>query len=119
MGQSTLSDRLWARLPFTATGIEIHARAMMHCTIGDVRDKVHRRELQSCPGRAEGQALEAPRMAAAKPGRPRSTIWSDAVRLMRNQPGSSTIEPGRTSTLCRLRMRANAWSSASGARATT
>ena len=31
-------------------------------------------------------------MAAAKPGMPRSTISSDAVRLTRNQPGVSTME---------------------------
>src|SRR5688500_8031671 len=37
--------------------------------------------------------------ADPKPGMPRSIMSSLPVRLMRNQPGVSTIVPGRTSTL--------------------
>ena len=44
---------------------------------------------------------------------------SDAVRLMRNQPGVSTIVPGSTRILLRLRMAVNASSSAIGERAIT
>ena len=55
--------------------------------------------------------------AAAKRGIPSSTISSEAVRLIRNQPGTSTIEPGRTRTRWRASRSVKATSSAMGERA--
>ena len=74
---------------------------------------------RACAARVKafaGQAMCSCR-AAAKRGMPASTMSSDAVRLMRNQPGTSTTLPGSTSTLWRASVSAKAASSGMGERA--
>ena len=80
---------------------------------------LHRRQDAARRRRAvpAGKPQRASRRASAKRGMPASTISSEAVRLIRNQPGTSTIVPGRTRTRWRASRSVKATSSSIGERA--